>query len=61
MSIDRRCLQVLSIVVALAPLPVCAETVRVYVTNSAGDSIHVIGQRSASVAWLLPGPSPAAR
>jgi YVTN family beta-propeller protein len=41
-KIDRRGLQVLSIVAALTPGPVCAETVRVYVTNSAGDSIHVI-------------------
>src|SRR6204780_420704 len=28
--------------VALAPLPAAAATVRIYVTNSAGDSIHVI-------------------
>ena len=28
--------------VALAPLPASADAVRIYITNSAGDSIHVI-------------------
>ena len=32
----------LPLLLALAAPPVSAQTVRVYVTNSAGDSIHVI-------------------
>jgi YVTN family beta-propeller protein len=51
----RRALSVLSLVVALAPLPVCAETVRVYVTNSAGDSIHVIDPATNKVVQEIKG------
>jgi YVTN family beta-propeller protein len=36
-------------ILALAPLPVSAATVRIYVTNSAGDSIHVIDPVSNKV------------
>ncbi len=32
----------LLLALALAPLPAAADTVRIYITNSAGDSIHVI-------------------
>jgi YVTN family beta-propeller protein len=51
----RRGLTVLSLAFALAPLPVCAETVRVYVTNSAGDSIHVIDPATNKVVQEIKG------
>src|ERR1700685_3659944 len=37
------------VALALAPLPAAAATVRIYVTNSAGDSIHVIDPVSHKV------------
>src|SRR6202161_1760102 len=37
------------VALALAPLPADAATVRIYVTNSAGDSIHVIDPVSNKV------------
>jgi YVTN family beta-propeller protein len=51
----RRTLTILSLVVALVPLPVCASTVRVYVTNSAGDSIHVIDPETNTVVQEIKG------
>jgi len=51
----RRTLTILSLVVALVPLPVCAGTVRVYVTNSAGDSIHVIDAATNTVVQEIKG------
>jgi YVTN family beta-propeller protein len=51
----RRAFSVLSFVVALAPIEVCAETVRVYVTNSAGDSIHVIDPATNKVVQEIKG------
>jgi YVTN family beta-propeller protein len=51
----RRTLTILSLVVALAPLPVYASTVRVYVTNSAGDSIHVIDAATNTVVQEIKG------
>jgi YVTN family beta-propeller protein len=41
--------------VAFAPLPVRAETARVYVTNSAGDSIHVIDPATNKVVQEIKG------
>jgi YVTN family beta-propeller protein len=41
--------------IALAPLPVRAETTRVYVTNSAGDSIHVIDPATNKVVQEIKG------
>jgi YVTN family beta-propeller protein len=37
------------VVLALAPLTASAETVRIYITNSAGDSIHVIDPATNTV------------
>jgi YVTN family beta-propeller protein len=51
----RRGLSIVSLVFALAPLPVCAETARVYVTNSAGDSIHVIDPVTNKVVQEIKG------
>jgi YVTN family beta-propeller protein len=41
--------------IAFAPLPVRAETTRVYVTNSAGDSIHVIDPATNKVVQEIKG------
>jgi YVTN family beta-propeller protein len=41
--------------IAFAPLPVRAETIRVYVTNSAGDSIHVIDPATNKVVQEIKG------
>lgn len=46
---------VLWLTLALAPLPAAAETVRVYVTNSAGDGIHVIDPASNKVVQVIKG------
>ncbi len=43
------------LLLALAALPACAETVRVYVTNSAGDSIHVIDPAANKVVQVING------
>jgi YVTN family beta-propeller protein len=51
----RRTLAILSLVVALVPLSVCAGTVRVYVTNSAGDSVHVIDPATNTVVQEIKG------
>src|SRR6267378_2178024 len=40
---------------ALAALPVSAQTVRVYVTNSAGDNIHVIDPATNKVVQVING------
>jgi len=39
----------------LAPLPVSASTVRVYITNSAGDSVHVIDPVTNKVVQVIKG------
>src|SRR3989449_9328098 len=47
-----------SLVLALAALPVSAswaDTVRVYITNSAGDSIHVIDPATNKVVQVIKG------
>jgi YVTN family beta-propeller protein len=41
--------------IAFAPMPVRAETTRVYVTNSAGDSIHVIDPATNKVVQEIKG------
>jgi len=43
------------LVLALAALPVSANTVRVYITNSAGDSIHVIDPSTNKVVQVIKG------
>src|SRR5229473_1932851 len=40
---------------ALAALPASADTVRVYVTNSSGDSIHVIDPATNKVVQVIKG------
>jgi YVTN family beta-propeller protein len=45
----RYAIPVLIPVLALAPLPASAGTVRIYITNSAGDSIHVIDPATNTV------------
>src|SRR5207244_3366459 len=42
------------LLLALAASPASAETVRVYVTNSAGDSVHVIDTASLELAKSIP-------
>src|SRR5450631_763745 len=43
------------LVLAMAALPVSAETVRVYVTNSAGDSVSVIDPATNKVVQVIKG------
>ena len=45
----------LAVLFALAALPVAAETVRIYVTNSAGDNIHVIDPATNKVVQVIKG------
>src|SRR2546430_3183568 len=40
---------------ALATLPVAAQTARIYVTNSAGDNIHVIDPATNKVVQMING------
>ena len=42
----RRYLRYLWLALIFAPLPASGETVRIYVTNAAGDSVHVIDPAS---------------
>lgn len=46
---------VLALMLVLAPPPAAAETVRVYVTNSAGDRIHVIDPATNKVVQVIKG------
>jgi len=41
---------------ALTPLSASADTVRIYVTNSAGDSVHVIDPATNKVVQTFRGP-----
>jgi len=50
-----RCLQYLSLSLALAAVPASAETARIYVTNSAGDSVHVIDPATNKVVQEIKG------
>src|SRR5438309_10536701 len=52
-------MRVLALVLLLGTLPAAAQTVRIYVTNSAGDSIHVIDPATQKVVQTL-GPIEAA-
>ncbi len=47
--------QLLATAILLLALPAAAQTARVYVTNSAGDSIHVIDPASNKVVQIIPG------
>ena len=55
MSALQRLLNCTVVVVALAPLPAFASTARVYITNSAGDSIHVIDPTTNKVVQVIKG------
>src|SRR5256884_6459395 len=57
MSTSRLCssLGCLWIVLALAALPASAGEVRVYATNSAGDSVHVIDPATHKVVQVIAG------
>jgi YVTN family beta-propeller protein len=48
--------RLLWLVLALVPLSASADTVRIYVTNSAGDSIHVIDPATNKVVQTFKGP-----
>jgi YVTN family beta-propeller protein len=58
MTSHRRLVRTSCLVLALsfAPLPVLAATARIYVTNSAGDSIHVIDPATNKVVQVFKGP-----
>src|SRR5438876_10850955 len=48
-------LQGLALLLTLCALPAAAETARIYVTNSAGDSIHVIDPATQKVVQVIEG------
>ena len=48
-------MRVLALVMALAALPAAAQSARIYVTNSAGDSIHVIDPATQKVVQVIGG------
>src|SRR5205814_9099516 len=48
-------LQCLALLLTLCALPAAAETARIYVTNSAGDSIHVIDPATQKVVQVIEG------
>ena len=48
-------LQGLALLLTLCALPAAAETARIYVTNSAGDSIHVIDPTTQKVVQVIGG------
>jgi len=52
-------MRVLALVLLLGTLPAAAQTARIYVTNSAGDSIHVIDPATQKVVQTI-GPIEAA-
>src|SRR2546426_2851221 len=55
-QIGRRLMRPLfAIMLALAALPAAAQTVRIYVTNSAGDNIHVIDPATNKVVQVIKG------
>src|SRR5437870_6867591 len=55
MTALRHALKALPLVLVLASGPASAETVRVYVTNSAGDSVHVIDPATNKVVQVIKG------
>ena len=56
MTVRLRISQLALFALALAPLSASADTVRVYVTNSAGDNIHVIDPATNKVVQVFKGP-----
>ena len=55
MSARLTSLCLVSVLAALTPWPSRAETVRIYVTNSAGDSVHIIDPTTNHVVQVLEG------
>ncbi len=55
MSVHLRDLKYILFALLLAPLPASAEMVRIYVTNSAGDNIHVIDPATNKVVQEIKG------
>jgi YVTN family beta-propeller protein len=55
MTIHNRLWACLGLMLMLASGPVCADTVRIYVTNSAGDSIHAIDPATNKVVQEIKG------
>jgi len=55
MAAIRRLLGYASIAMAFAPLPALASSSRVYVTNSAGDAIHVVDTSTNKVVQVIKG------
>ena len=55
MDAYRRSLRHLSLVLALAPLPAWGGSALIYITNSAGDSIHVVDPASNKVVQEIKG------
>ena len=55
MTAIRRLLGYASIAVLLAPLPALASSSRIYVTNSAGDAIHVVDPATNKVVQVIKG------
>src|SRR3954468_15769074 len=54
-----RILQHLWVALVLIPLSASADTVRIYVANSAGDNIHVIDPATNKVVQVFKGPEAA--
>ncbi len=54
-----RYLRYLWLALLLAPLPASGETVRIYVTNAAGDNVHVIDPATNKVVQEFKGPEAA--
>ena len=55
MAVIRRLFGYASIAVLLAPLPTLASSARIYVTNSAGDAIHVVDPATNKVVQVIKG------
>src|SRR5436190_13830948 len=56
MTVCLRISQLALFALALAPLSASADTVRVYVTNSAGDNVHVVDPATNKVVQVFKGP-----
>ena len=56
MTAHLRILKHVWLALLLIPLSASADTVRIYVTNSAGDNIHVIDPATNKVIQVFKGP-----
>ena len=55
MSIKNLIPPILLLLLAFAATPVAADTVRIYVTNAAGDSVHVVDPATNKVVQEIKG------